>query len=29
MKNIFNQAKQDRETTKYNLSTTGYKTIIN
>jgi hypothetical protein len=29
MKNIFNQAKQDRETTKYNLSNTGYKTIIN
>jgi hypothetical protein len=29
IKNNFNQAKQDRETTKYDLSTTGYKTIIN
>jgi len=29
MKNIFNEAKQERETAKYNLSTTGYKTIIN
>jgi hypothetical protein len=29
MNNIFNQAKQDRETTKYNLSNSGYKTIIN
>jgi len=27
--NNFNQVKQDRETTKYNLSQTGYKTIIN
>lgn len=29
IKNNFNQAKQDRETAKYDLSTTGYKTIIN
>jgi len=29
MKNIFNEAKQERETAKYDLSTTGYKTIIN
>lgn len=29
MNNIFNQAKQDRQTTKYDLSTNGYKTIIN
>ena len=29
MNNNFNQMKQERETTKYNLSSTGYKTIIN
>ena len=29
IKNIFNEAKQERETAKYDLSTTGYKTIIN
>ena len=29
IKNIFNEAKQERETAKYDLSTNGYKTIIN